>query len=237
MEILYSTKPETRFLKETWSLLRPIFYLLYHQFAWTYDFVAAVVSLGQWKDWVLTALPYIEGRRVLELGHGPGHLQLALHERGFQTFGLDESKFMSRQARRRLKQRPGLLEKPGLCSNLTRGYAQSLPFSGQAFDTLVATFPAKYILDPRTLDEAHRVLRPGGRLVVLPLAWITGRRALERLMAWLFRVTGEVTGAPGELPAAVKGHFTRAGFEVRKETAQLKSSTVLVIVATKRPGF
>ena len=211
-------------------LLRPIFYLLYHQFAWTYDFVAAVVSLGQWKDWVLTAPPYIEGRCVLELGHGPGHLQLVLNERGIQVFGLDKSKYMGRQASRRLREK-------GFALRLSRGCAQFLPFPKTAFDTLVATFPAEYILDPRSLDEAHRVLVPGGRLVVLPLAWITGKHVLERLMAWLFRVTGEVTGAPGELPAAVKDRFTRAGFEVRKETVRLRSSTVLVIVATKRPGF
>ena len=56
------------------SLLRPVYYLLYHHFAWTYDLVADIVSLGQWKDWVRTALPYLDGC-VLELGYGPGHLQ------------------------------------------------------------------------------------------------------------------------------------------------------------------
>ena len=56
-------------------LLRFFFYLLYHSFAFAYDLVAASVSLGRWKDWVLSVVPFIEGNRVLEIGHGPGHLQ------------------------------------------------------------------------------------------------------------------------------------------------------------------
>jgi ubiquinone/menaquinone biosynthesis C-methylase UbiE len=207
-------------------LLRPIFYLLYHQFAWTYDFVAAVVSLGRWNDWVHGILPYVEGPRVLELGHGPGHLQVVLNKKGFQVFGLDGSRFMGRQAHHRLR-------KKGFVPRLSHGYAQDLPFASAAFETVAATFPAEYILDARTLTEAQRVLVPGGRLVILPLAWITGRRPLERLAAWLFRVTGEVSGPPGYIHPTVKDRFTHAGFEVRSETVEQKGSVLLVILARK----
>ncbi len=119
-------------------ILRPIFYLLYHQFAWAYDLVAAIVSLGRWQEWVHTALPYISGR-VLEIGFGPGHLQISLNEKIIPTFGLDESPQMGRQAARRIK-------KAGAIARLTRGYAQSIPFAGEAFDSVVATFPAEYHL-------------------------------------------------------------------------------------------
>ena len=77
-------------------LLRSFFFVLYHQFAWTYDLVAATVSLGRWKDWVRSALPYLSGR-VLEIGFGPGYLQLSLFELGIPAFGLDESRQMARQ--------------------------------------------------------------------------------------------------------------------------------------------
>jgi len=213
----------TRFLQ---FILRPIFYLLYHQFAWTYDLVAAVISLGHWNEWVRSILPYVQGSRVLELGHGPGILQLALHERGFQVFGLDESCQMSRQAARRLR-------KKGMDVNLSRGHAQSLPFTQSAFQCVAITFPSEYIFEPRTLTEIQRVLLPGGRLVILPIAWITGKRPLERLAAWLFRITGEAPGKPGELSPELKSLFARAGFEVRKETVRLKSSTLLFILAKR----
>ncbi len=207
-------------------LIRPFFYLLYHQFAWTYDFVAAVVSLGRWKEWVRGSLPYIKGQRVLELGHGPGHLQLVLNEKGYEVYGLDESRFMSRQASHRLNKKQYPLR-------LLRGYAQELPFAQNTFDSLVSTFPSEYIFDPRTLAEIHRVLAPGGRLVTLPLAWITGGRPLERLAAWLFRVTGQTQGQPGQLNPLVRDRFEHAGFEVQGEAVRQGSSLLLFIIASK----
>jgi SAM-dependent methyltransferase len=208
-------------------LFRTIFYLLYHQFAWMYDFVAAAVSLGRWNDWVYSALPYLGGR-ILEIGYGPGLLQLSLHEKGFPVFGLDESRQMARQASRRL-------HKKGFPSNLSRGYAQHLPFPKNVFDTVVATFPSEYIFDPQTLREIRRMLVTGGKLVVVPMAWITGRRPLERLAAWLFRVTGEAPGRPGTISTAMRNRLARAGFEVRSELISMRGSQVLVVIATSSP--
>ncbi|MCX6035252.1 MAG: methyltransferase domain-containing protein [Chloroflexi bacterium] len=207
-------------------LLRPIYYLLYHQFAWTYDFVAAVVSLGRWQDWVRTALPFLSGR-VLEIGFGCGHLQLYLNEKKLPAFGLDESRQMAHQASRRLR-------KQGYLNRLSCGYAQSIPFAEGVFDSVVATFPAEFIFDPQTLEEIRRVLMPAGKLVILPMAWITGRRPLERLVAWLLRVSGEVPGKPGPVSAVTRDRFARLGFEVRSEIVEVKGSQVLVFVAEKK---
>jgi ubiquinone/menaquinone biosynthesis C-methylase UbiE len=207
------------------SLLRPVYYLLYHHFAWTYDLVADIVSLGQWKDWVRTALPYLNGR-VLELGYGPGHLQQSLHARGQISFGVDESRFMARQAGRRLK-------RAGADLRFVRGLAQALPFPDAAFDTIVATFPAEYIFSKSTLDEAYRVLTPQGRLVILPMAWLTGKGPLERLVKWAMRVTGETTGVAGQLPEPVKERFAASRFTVQRETVNLPRSLVTVIVGKK----
>lgn len=208
-------------------LLRPIYYLLYHQFAWTYDFVAAVVSLGRWQDWVQVALPFLSGR-VLEIGFGPGHLQLYLDQKNIKTLGLDESRQMARQASR-------LLKRNGISSRLFCGYAQNIPFAGGSFDSVAATFPAEYIFDPQTLKEIYRVLVPSGHLIILPMAWITGTRPLERLAAWVFRFSGEAPGKPGPVSTALKGRFIHAGFQVRSEIVKIKGSHVLVVVAEKRP--
>ena len=82
-------------------LLQPIFHLLYHQFAWTYDFVAAFVSLGRWQDWVDAVVPFMSGR-VLEIGFGPGHLQELLNKQNFPVFGVDESSQMAQKANKLL---------------------------------------------------------------------------------------------------------------------------------------
>ena len=82
--------------------MRLFFHLLYHPFAFTYDLVAATVSFGHWKNWVYSILPFIKGTRILELGHGPGHLQRLLLDRGLDPAAIDESTQMGRIAKHRL---------------------------------------------------------------------------------------------------------------------------------------
>jgi len=207
-------------------LLRKVFSLLYHQFAWMYDLVSAVVSLGRWRAWVQCALPYLTGR-VLEIGYGPGHLQVDLQAQGLSAFGVDESPQMARQASRRLiknRLHPGLI----------RGYAQYLPFRDQAFCCVVSTFPSEYLFETQTLPEIWRVLPPEGRLVIVPMAWISGGSPLERFMAWLLRIVGETPGKPGLVPVTVKDRLNRAGFNVESELVEMRGSRVLLVVGTKR---
>jgi ubiquinone/menaquinone biosynthesis C-methylase UbiE len=143
------------------ALIRRLFHHFYREFAWSYDAVAWAVSGGLWRRWALAALPLLEGR-TLELGFGPGHLQLALAPSA-RAAGLDASPQMAAMAARRLR-------RAGYPPRLARGLAQHLPFPDAAFDTVVATFPAEYILDPATHAEIRRVLAPSGRLVVVPFA-------------------------------------------------------------------
>lgn len=201
---------------------RLFFRLLYHQFAWAYDWVAATVSLRRWNDWVCATLPYIDGDSVLEIGHGPGHLLSALHTTGLKPVGLDSSRQMGFLAF------SGLLQ-AGFMPKLVSGYAQHLPFLDNTFHRVVATFPTEYIVAPLALSEIRRVLIPGGRLVVLPVAWITGSAWYDRAAAWLFRFTGQ---AP-DWDEGFLSPFHDAGFGVRVERLEIESSLVLIILADK----
>ena len=208
--------------------LRIFFHLLYHSFAWAYDLVAWTVSLGRWKDWVECVVPFIEGTRVLELGHGPGHLQRILQDLSLFAVGLDESRQMGYLAKRRL------LGNGYTQINLARGLAQSLPFPIGSFDTVISTFPSEYIFEQSTLLEARRVLTNGGRLIVLPAAWITGKSTLERLMSWLFRFTGQTPSDPLEkVKQKLSQPVASAGFQVEIRQVEVKSSLVLILIGTK----
>jgi ubiquinone/menaquinone biosynthesis C-methylase UbiE len=222
-------------------LLRFFFRLLYHQFAFIYDLVAATVSLGRWKDWVSSVVPFIQGSRVLEIGHGPGHLQCVLLDQKLFTVGIDESTQMGRLARSNLtrllrSKKNTSNEPPSVYTqiNLTRGVSQNLPFAGESFDTIVATFPSEYIFDPKTLLETQRVLTRHGRFVILPGATIIGRGILDRAMALLFRVTGETPPNLSEiLHERSKEPFSKTGFQVEIHELNIRSSLVFILVATK----
>lgn len=218
------------------ALLRVFFYLLYHQFAFAYDLVAAAVSFGHWKDWILEVVPFIAGTRTLEIGHGPGHLHRLLLRRGLDAVAMDESASMSRLARRNLTSAknsvPPQTPQSGYAQiNLTRGLAQALPFREGSFDTVIATFPAEYISDAQTLSEVRRCLSDGGRFVVLPVAM-----PKNRFLSWLFRATGQ---APSDAMQVIREKlqepFVQAEFEVEMHVIDVQSGTLVVIVANKIP--
>ncbi len=203
-------------------VMRVFFFLLYHQFARLYDIVAAIVSIGKWKQWIFATLPYIKGPCVLELGHGPGHLQEALQSVGIEVFGIDESHNMGRIAIRRLYQRH---KGP----RLVRGYAQWLPVKSGIFHQVVATFPSEFIMDSTTLSEVYRVLVSDGQLVLLPFARITGSNLLDRLASWLFKVTGQSPKWNDHM--LIPYHM--AGFDTKLEYVSSKSWSVPIITAIK----
>jgi ubiquinone/menaquinone biosynthesis C-methylase UbiE len=211
-------------MRRLWrALLRLFFRLLYNQCAWTYDLVAWAVSLGQWNAWGRTAIPHASGGRVLELAHGPGHLLVAMAKRGLTPVGIDLSPHMGRRARRRLRG-------AGLAVPLVRARAQALPFHDGYFDSVVATFPTEFILEPATLREAARVLGPEGRLIVVAWARLSGRDPLSRFIGWLYRVTGQ--GKP--LPDEGEPLIVEAGFASRIIWERVGRSEVMLVVADRR---
>lgn len=187
----------------------------------------------------MSVVPFIKGKRVLEIGHGPGHLQKILLSRNLIAVGIDESGQMGRLAKRnltRLSQSTSTAYSLTTAQyfdytqiNLARGVAQRLPFPNEIFDTIVATFPTEYITDPNTLSEVKRCLSNDGRLVVLPAAL-----PKNPFLDWLFRVTHQ---SPIEAVDVVrtkfKEPFLSAGFKTEIETLDLKSGILFVIVARK----
>lgn len=216
------------------AILRIFFHLLYHQFAWSYDWVANLVSIGRWQTWVYSVIPYLDGRRVLELGCGPGHLLGKYASMGGQIYGLDASPQMLRQARRNLSE-------SNHRTNLVQSSAVDLPFSKNSFPVIVATFPTNYIFDVETLEQAWRVLDPNGQLVILLAAWITGDNFLDKLAAWLFSITGESHEKDWDQVEAryaqQLARLSQVGFQVSHHIVDSDRSQLLIIRGAKIDGL
>lgn len=203
------------------------FDLLYHQFAWTYDLVSWTVSIGMWNDWIRSVIPAISENPILELGHGPGHLQQALYQNGFFPFGLDRSPQMGRIAKKRLT-------KGAFPPQLVNGNAHTLPFPKNSFNYVVATFPTEYIAQPNTISEIHRILKPGKELLIIPMATITGGSPIHKAAAWLFKVTGQAPDIDQAAYQASMHLFIAAGFDVTIEWQEQNNSRVMLVRAKKR---
>src|SRR3989440_9036670 len=83
-------------------------------------------------------------------------------EAGYPCRAVEPSPAMAEAARDTLQRR-----KVGQRNWVLQGSAQHMPFANASFDTVVSTFPSEYIYDLDTIAEVERVLRPGGRLIVI----------------------------------------------------------------------
>lgn len=205
------------------GFLRIFFKLLYHSFAWSYDLVAAVVSGGRWKEWVLSVIPLLQGQDILELGIGTGTLQAAFARSDYKVFGLDESRQMLRIAKNRMRRQHSPLK-------LLRADAESIPLSPRCMDTIVATFPSEYMLQPETLKSCRRVLRPGGQLVVLLGVEVGGDSLQNRVLRILYRITGQGTPDHNKLQNSLGG-LIQFGFNAKIQKIQVQLDILTVIIA------
>jgi arsenite methyltransferase len=166
--------------------------------------------VGQRSE-VLALLAVQEGERVLDIGSGPGFLVASLADAVGPTgavHGLDQSVPMNAVARDGVGARPWV--------GIDVGDALELPYPDGAFDAATATQVYEYVADmPRALAELRRVLRMGGRALILDTDWdsvvwhVADRERHSRVMvAW------EEHLADAHLPCTLPGHLRRAGFRV-----------------------
>lgn len=223
-----------------WRIVRPLFELLYRNRA-LYWLASTIPFAGQWRTWQRLVLPRLVGHDVLEVGCGIGTLLADMARAGYRCRAIDRSPQMAAAARDRLRR----ARIPPDAAAVTLADVRHLPFAPESFDSVVSTFPTEYIFERAALREIARVLRPGGRLVVvlgaallpasLPLlpfvaiqSLVYGRRPASRA-----DVGGTVTGVRGD---ALRALLAEVGLGARREVVRGPFWEASLYIAQKSDG-
>lgn len=125
-----------------------------------------------------------EGARVLEVGFGSGRLHAELAAR-YEMAGLDRAPGMVRLTQRRLASR-------GVTSDLRTGDVAALPWDDATFDAVLSTFAFSAFPDAdAALDEMVRVLKPGGKVIIVDAAEAQDGNPMARFLASLWVAFGD----------------------------------------------
>jgi arsenite methyltransferase len=164
----------------------------------------------------LDALALQAGERVVDVGSGPGLLAAEMAAQvgsAGRVVGLDLSDSMLTLSRQRYADLA-----VSSCLSFLKADAVRLPFPDNMFDVAVSTQVYEYVPDvPAALADVYRVLRPGGRVLILDtdwdsIVWATGDQArMQRLLeAWADRF------ADPHLPRSLAWQLQDAGFQVER---------------------
>lgn len=193
---------------------------IYDRRARTYDLEAGLLEplLRPWRQWMWSR---VEGPWVLEIGIGTGQ-NFPYYRPGLKIAAIDLSPRMVQRARRKA-------ERMGVTAQVLPADAQTLPFPDGVFNTVMATWVFCSVPDPvRGLQEAYRVLRPGGRLLLLEHVRAEGW--LGRMMDVLDPLVVRLTGA--HINRRTVENVLRAGFVLE---AVETSAGIVRRIAARRP--
>jgi demethylmenaquinone methyltransferase/2-methoxy-6-polyprenyl-1,4-benzoquinol methylase len=143
-----------------------------------YNRIGTMLDLGSgpwYRRWVLRRAGLRPGMRLLDVATGTGlvaHGAVSILGEPGRVIGVDPSRGMLREAQKVLS------------SPLVQGRAEALPFRDDLFDMLSMGFALRHVPDiDVAFREYRRVLKPGGRLVLLEVS-----RPHSPVSRWLLRV-------------------------------------------------
>ena len=147
-----------------------------------YDVMNDLMSLGMhraWKAYTVMVADVREGHRVLDIAGGTGDLAMAFAKKAGpsgRVVHTDINEAMLRTGRDRLVD-SGVMLPTLVCD------AEHLPFASESFDRVSVAFGLRNMTHKdAAIRQMHRVLRPGGKLLVLEFSRVA--KPLEKVYDW-----------------------------------------------------
>jgi demethylmenaquinone methyltransferase/2-methoxy-6-polyprenyl-1,4-benzoquinol methylase len=161
---------------------------MFDRIAGVYDLGNQVMTAGLHHTWRARAADLAEvgpGSAVLDVATGTGDLALELHRRGCTVTGSDFSEEMLARAREKAAEKAA--SGPGI--SFEWGDAQALPYRDGMFDAATVGFGARNFGDLALgIGEMARVVRPGGKVVILEITIPTRPPLSSFFSLWFDRV-------------------------------------------------
>ena len=202
---------------------------MFDRIAGFYDVMNSVMTAGlhhRWRERAADLARVGPGSRALDVATGTGDLALELARRvrpGGEVIGSDFSEGMLERARTKAGGEPGV--------RWEWGNALELPYPDDSFDAATVGFGARNFSDlERGLGEMARVVRPGGRVVVLEITTPTEAAAVHVLLALVRPRRADARALRRRprglhLPAQVREALPRPGGAGRRALARRADAT------------
>jgi demethylmenaquinone methyltransferase/2-methoxy-6-polyprenyl-1,4-benzoquinol methylase len=187
-----------------------------------YDIMNDLMSMGlhrAWKAYTLMVANLKEGDRALDIAGGTGDLSMAFAKKVGKTGQVvhtDINEAMLRTGRNRLID-AGIVLPTVVCD------AEKLPFGDAYFDLVSVAFGLRNMTHKdAALKEMHRVLKPGGKLLVLEFSKVAP--PLEKIYDWYsFKILPKL----GQMVAGDEGSYRYLAESIRMHPGQEELKTLM----------
>ncbi|WP_432877783.1 methyltransferase domain-containing protein [Kribbella sp. CA-245084] len=180
--------------------------------AFILDQMAGRPAVRTLKSWALDQLAPTAGETAVDVGSGTGEDVVALHKLGAKAVGVEPSPGLRAEAVRRAA---------GADVEYVDGHAEALPFEDESVDALRSERVLQHVDDAAAVvKEMARVLRPGGRIVLIDTDWGTAiihpadPDVLQRMVGYFLRESANPYSG-----RQLRGLLADAGLEITGETA------------------
>ena len=156
----------------------------YNWMAKGYD--AFMIVFPLWKKWIKKIIPYIEGKKILEVSFGSGYLMTQYAKDDLDIHGIDYNEKMLEIASKKILSKK-------INAKLSKANVEELPFPDNTFDTVINTMAfTGYPNGDKAMSELKRVLKKDGTLLLVDFDYPKDRSLMGYLIVRLWEKLGDI---------------------------------------------